>query len=249
MAQFDETTVAARHKLLKFATQSDAADYLAHKMGQTLKAAIADHGRALYLAAGGSTPKPVYQAVAQTDMDWSKVTQVILDERFVPLDDARSNQKMLASCFAGSPAEAQNVFGLTRDDRDLEASVNQSEAALKALGGGDCPAFDFALMGMGPDGHYASIFPLHPINISVYNSPYWVMAARASDVPDQEPQIDRITLTVPAINRAKEVYFYITGETKLKVLQEFSQIADPFQSPIGAYLVQSPVTVHFVWAP
>ena len=103
-------------------------------------------------------------------------------------------------------------------------------------------------MGMGPDAHYASIFPNNPVNAEVYTTDRIVLPVTPHS-DGSEPQLPRITLSVPAINNSRRIVFYITGLAKLEVLKAASQNTDPYSSPIGAFIAQCPTDVEFVWAP
>ena len=135
---------------------------------------------------------------------------------------------------------------LMQDGHDQQACADKAEAVLYDLGGGKAPVFDFALLGMGPDGHYASIFPQHPVNAVVYDSPRLVLPVAATD-GTIEPKLPRITLTVPCIDSSRRIVFFITGQAKRDVLNSMIRDTDPYLSPIGAFLAQCPVPVDFVW--
>jgi 6-phosphogluconolactonase len=234
-----------RHCLISFATQGDAVEFVADDIARTLNHAAAMRGQANWLGCGGTSPKPIYERVAATLDPAAKTNLIVLDERFVPLNDARSNETLLRGCFGAE----QNVVGLMRDESNIENAALLAEKALKNLGNGAMPVVDFALMGMGADGHYASIFPRHPVNVSIYETTALVMAIAASTQDGIEPEIARLSLTVPAINVAQRIVFYITGEAKLRVLHDMAAIIDPYVSPIGAFLAQAKTPVTFVWAP
>jgi 6-phosphogluconolactonase len=183
------------------------------------------------------------------DIDWDKVKLFQVDERFVPTDDAASNTRMMREALNSVTGQGgMELISLIQDINDQYACAAKAEARLRELGGGEPPVFDFALMGMGPDAHYASIFPGHAINGVVYNTDALVLPVSASTT-ELEPKLPRITLTVPAINESRRILFYITGQTKLDVLKSAALSTDPYTTPIGAFLAQCPVAVEFVWAP
>lgn len=244
-APIAEITIASRHRLLNFASQGEAVAYVAHDIATKLNSALETRGQANWLGCGGTSPKPIYEAVAKQVPSDGGANLIVLDERFVPLDDPRSNETLLRGCFGAD----MSVIGLMRDATNIENAARLSEAALKSLGKGAMPAIDYALMGMGADGHYASIFPQHPINVTIYETTALVMAISASTTAGLEPVIERLSLTVPMISASKAITFYISGEAKLKVLQTMAEITDPYISPIGAFLAQSKTPVTFVWAP
>jgi 6-phosphogluconolactonase len=226
---------------------ADANAYTVSRIGSALRDATAQRGSGIWLGCGGGTPKPVYEALINVDLDWDKVTLAQLDERFVPVDDPSSNTRMMREALAPVIARGMHFLSLYQDD-DIYASAARAETQLLELGGGQPPAFDIALMGMGADAHYASIFPGHAINGTIYQTSAVVVPVTASGT-DKEPVLARLTLSVPAINAAKTVLFLITGRPKLEVLKTASLSDDPFGAPIGAFLAQCPSPVEFVWAP
>jgi len=232
-----------------FDSAAEAGAWIAPNIAKSLKDAIAQRGKAIWLGCGGNTPKPIYEQLVTEDIDWDKVKLFQVDERFVPTDDAASNTRMMREALNSVLGQgAMELISLIQDIDDQYTCAAKAEAKLRELGGGEPPVFDFALMGMGPDAHYASIFPGHAINGVVYNTDALVLPVSAS-ATELEPRLPRITLTVPAINESRRILFYITGQTKLDVLKSAALSTDPYTSPIGAFLAQCPVAVEFVWAP
>ncbi len=232
-----------------FPGAAEAGTYVADILAGALGHAVDTRGHALWLGCGGSTPKPVYKHLSYAELDWADIRLVQVDERFVPVDDAQSNTRMMSEALApvlGS--KKMELVSLIQDISDANTCAARAEARLLELGDGEPPLFDIALMGMGPDAHYASIFPNHPLNTYVYDTQALVLPVKAKH-DGSEPVLPRITLSVPAINRCRRVVFYITGQAKLDVLKSASLNADPQVSPIGAFLAQARMPVDFVWNP
>ncbi len=233
-----------------FDSPASAGAYIADDIATRLKAAVAQKSRALWIGCGGTTPRPIYQRLVEAGLDWDKVRLFQVDERFVPTDDAASNTRMMREALSqvlSAPGKAgMELVSLIEDITDQKACAAKAEKTLLDAGNGSVPEFDYALMGMGPDAHYASIFPGHPINDVVYTTKSLVLPV-AKSTTELEPQLPRITLSVPAINASKRILFYITGQTKLNVLKAACLSTDPFTAPIGAFLAQSPSPVEFVW--
>jgi len=242
------TKIANRHNLVSFDSQGDAREYLVDIIADELRNAISSRGRAIWLAAGGGTPKPLYEELANKNLEWEMVKLVVLDERFVPISNPQSNQAMIADIFSNGAA-SQEIIGLIDDINDIENSAALAEAHICALCEGELPKPDFALLGMGPDGHYASIFPQHPANATIYQSTRLVVPISPSKIDSLEPKIARLTLTPLAINQCRNAVFYITGHQKLDVLNTMANQTDPFISPIGAFLAQASAPISFIWAP
>lgn len=235
-----------------FATAADAGAYIAPLIANALRDAIAQRGQAVWVGCGGTTPKPIYERLADADVDWDKVRLFQVDERFVPTDAQASNTRMmreaLSPILSAASKPGMEMVSLIQDIDDQYACAAKAEASLRDMNHGVAPTFDFALMGMGPDAHYASIFPGHAINGVVYTTDALVLPVSASGT-EVEPVLPRITLSVSAIDNSRKIVFFITGQAKLDVLKTASQSADPYTSPIGAFLAQCPAPVEFVWAP
>lgn len=176
--------------------------------------AIADHNRFSVALSGGSTPKGVYSLLAgQNDLPWDKVHFFFDDERAVPPDHPDSNYRMATeSLLAKILVPAQNVHRISAElDAGLAATRYQAE--LKAFFGAvPWPRFDLLMLGMGPDGHTASLFPG---SAALNENSAWVVANWV-----EKFSAYRITLTFPVINHAAEVMFLVAGEDKAPVLKE-----------------------------
>ena len=178
-------------------------------------AAAASSGRPFTVAiSGGSLPKLLAAGLlAIPDVDYSNWRVFFSDERVVPLDDADSNFKACNEVFFSKAGAGASEFA-PEHIYTVDASLSAEKAAaayttqLQAVFGADgIPAFDLVLLGMGPDGHTASLFPGHPL---LQVSDRWV--AHIEDSPKLPPK--RITLTYPVLNAAKAVFFVCTGAGK-----------------------------------
>ncbi len=230
-----------------FPTPAEAGAYIAAAITDSLTRAIDTRGAAVWVGCGGTTPKPVYEQLSYAELDWSAITLAQVDERYVPTDDAASNTRMMREALHKVVAPGKmELVSLIQDLSSPEVCAQKAEATLVKMGQGEAPCFDFALMGMGPDGHYASIFPDNAVNDDVYDTPRLVLPV-TPHTDGSEPKLPRITLSVHALNNSRRIVFYITGQTKLDVLKDMSHDNDPWVSPIGAFLAQCPAPVEFVW--
>ena len=147
---------------------------------------------------GGSTPRPTYEAAARLERDWSRVELWFADERCVPPDDERSNyglvRESLLERLDRKPAVEHRVRGELRPEEAAEAC----EAELRGV------ALDLALLGIGPDGHTASLFPNDPA----------LEELRRRALAVARPDVDRVTLTIPPLNAADTVVFLVVGAEK-----------------------------------
>jgi 6-phosphogluconolactonase len=204
----------------------DAEDLAARAAGRFLEVAgeaIRRDGRFTAALAGGSTPEKLYTLVAQPEnagrVEWRQSALFLGDERFVPLDDPRSNYALIRrTLLAEATVPADQVFPVpvhlaTAD----EAAAAYGETLAAVFGVADRrlpPRFDLILLGLGDDGHTASLFPHAP---SLAVSDRWVVSSPPGTLP---PPVDRITLTYPVLNAARRVIFLVSGEKKAAVLQE-----------------------------
>lgn len=193
---------------------------------ETLKDAIAARDQATLVLSGGSTPKPLYAALAKADLPWGKIYIFWGDERYVPHDHPRSNARMAREALLDQvPIPAENIFPMptSADDPATDAATyNATLSNFFKSAAGEFPAFDVVLLGMGDDGHTASLFP-HTEALNVCDRLITV------GNHDGEP---RITFTVPLINQGRKVLFLVAGENKQPALANvFSTEADPHQYP------------------
>jgi 6-phosphogluconolactonase len=194
--------------------------------------AIEERGRSAVVLAGGSTPKATYGVLARDyagRIDWSKVHVFFGDERTVPPDHEDSNYRMARE----SLLDHIRVGSVHRIRCELppDEAATAYEQELRDFFGEELPRFDLILLGIGADGHTASLFPETP---ALEVADRWV-------VSNPVPKLDtnRITLTVPVINAARSVDFLVAGEDKAEALKEILEgDADPRKYP--ARLIQPP---------
>ena len=193
---------------------------------EKIEAAIAARGKCTIALAGGSTPKPLYQAIRDANLPWDKIHVFWGDERYVSPDSDRSNQKMARSAWLnGVDIPANNIHPMPTEAQDPAADAATHEAELKnffQLENGEFPAFDLILLGMGDDGHTASLFP-HTEALQVRD--------RLVTVGNKDGET-RLTFTVPLINNARCVMFLVAGENKQIALEQiFATTADEMNYP------------------
>jgi len=171
--------------------------------------AIRERGQFTLALAGGSTPEKAYAILAAPD--WSKWHLFFGDERFVPRDDERSNFAMTQRSLLGRAAGAAVYPVPTESATPADAASAYEKVLLDAFGGS--PRFDLVLLGLGDDGHTASLFPGKPA-LAATN---WVTSSGPGVLP---PPVDRVTLTFPAINAARKVLFLVAGSNKAEALRD-----------------------------
>lgn len=203
-----------------------------------LAVALAEKGRATLAVPGGTTPAPYFEALTKSDLDWSKVTILLTDERFVPVTSDRSNARLLNQhLLTGNVAKAKFV-PYYREDTTPDDLPDVLDPALSQY-----LPLDFCVLGMGADMHTASIFPgadrlAEALSL---DSKHVVLPMRAPGAP--EP---RLTLTAPVLRAAGEIHLLITGPEKLAALDAARKINDWQKAPVLAVLQREhDVHVHY----
>jgi len=206
---------------IKVITVSDPAA-LAKTGAERIVARIAaNRGRAAICLAGGSSPKQIYQLLAteayRSQVPWDRVHWFVGDDRFVPATDPLSNIAMARGTFLDRCAPAANIHPIPVDSADPKEAARRYERELKSFYGADeldpaRPLFDVVLLGVGPDGHTASLFPGYP---AVEESEHWVIDVPKANV---EPFVPRVTLTLPALGSCREMLIEASGAGKRPIL-------------------------------
>ena len=191
---------------------------LAHRVAEWMtQAALAAHGPVRISLSGGSTPKTLYGLLASdeftTRFPWSRVFWYWGDERFVPYDHPDSNYRMTCEAMlAKAPVPSENIHPISTDGTPEDAA-RRYERTLRASYGAATldpqrPLFDITLLGLGPDGHTASLLPGEPV---LEERERWVAA-----VSHGRPEV-RITMTYPAIESSRRVAFLVAGKEKAEI--------------------------------
>ncbi|HEV3312822.1 MAG TPA: 6-phosphogluconolactonase [Chloroflexota bacterium] len=181
----------------------------------------ANPGRVAICLTGGSGPKQLYQLLA-TDpyrgrIPWERVHWFIGDERFVQPDHPLNNMHVAREIFLDRLAPAANIHPIPTDTADPDESARRYESELQSFYGANeldsaRPLFDVVLMGVGPDGHTASLFPDDP---ALQETRRWVVGVARAHV---EPFVPRVTLTLPALASSREMLFEVAGPDKRAIM-------------------------------
>src|SRR6516165_834190 len=216
--------MAARSNFHRMVVDDPAA--LANAAAERLMARIdANPGRIAICLTGGSSPKQLYRLLS-TDpwadrIPWERVHWFIGDERFVPADDPLNNMTMARDIFLDALAPADNIHPIPTDTANPDESALRYERELQTFYGASRldparPLFDLVLMGVGPDGHTASLFPDDPV---LKEKTRWVAGIPKVHV---EPFVPRVTLTLPTLSSCREMLFEIAGTEKHAILTRLS---------------------------
>lgn len=206
---------------------------LANILAGELERVLIGEDQATLAVTGGETPGPMFDALCAADLDWSKVSVVLTDERWVPEDSERSNTRLVKERLLVNRAAAANYL-------PLYAPIEEPEHALEGLELAIAPKLPISvlILGMGADMHTASLFPGSDDLEAALHGERILYTARAEGIP--EP---RVTLSARVLNGAISKHLVIIGNHKLKALER-AQTLTPEEAPIAAFL--SGLTVH--WA-
>lgn len=203
-----------------FSSVEDLNDFAAGEIVRVYRAAIASRGRFTIALSGGSTPKKLYALLAtekfQAAFDWQKVQFFFGDERDVPPDTEESNFRMANDVlFSKIEIAKENIHRFLTESGDAKTVAEKMETELREffrLNENEFPRFDLILLGMGADGHTASLFPE---TAALKENKKIVVENYVEKL-----QTFRLTFTVPTINNARSVIFLVAGEDKAEALRE-----------------------------
>lgn len=214
---------------------SEAASFIAKSM----RDAIASRGRAFLGLSGGSTPGPVYRALGQTpDIDWPKVWIFLVDDRYIRKDSPHSNQFLIRSTLLQQAPVPESQILFPNTALSIEECLAEYDAVLRSAFDHYVP--DLLILGMGPDGHIASLFP--PLREDGLSNHIVIHTTTDQfDIPD------RITLTFPALQRSREALFLLKGTAKKKLWEQMvGSPDDALRWPAKAVIDAMPTTVIVV---
>ena len=209
--------MSAAHDIRIFDDPQKLFQGAAEEFASQATAAVRSRGRFTVALSGGSTPRSLYSLLAQNrSLPWDKIYFFFGDERHVPPDSAESNYRMVVeSLLVKVPISAANVFRIPAENPDAKEAAKTYEQTLKQFFGAPAngfPRFDLVLLGMGPDGHTASLFPG---TSALGEKSRWVVSNWVDKF-----KTDRITLTLPVFNDAAVVMFLVSGQDKAQPLKE-----------------------------
>ena len=210
---------------------------LAQAIIEILTQAIADKGSANMAVSGGSTPKILFDILSNSALDWEKVTVSLVDDRWLPCEHAESNQRLVENHLLQNQAANAHFIPLYQSDMQLPQAVEQLN--LKDSYGHQ--PFDIVLLGMGNDGHTASLFPCSDkLRFGLSTTDRYLMTQ-----PSTAPYL-RVSLSADAISRAKHLFLQLRGIDKQQTLQSAVAGSEEMQMPIRRFLTSN-ITV--LWCP
>ena len=224
----------------KFRTTEQLNTAFARKIIKLLRDGIEENGRASLVVSGGKTPAELFNAVSKGNIEWDKVDISLADERWVANTDDASNEKMLRSKLLINNAANANFVALKTPHDNAEEAVLTCTENLQKM---QLP-FDVLILGMGEDGHTASLFPCSEqiaqgLDLESGNA---YIAVKPTSAPNQ-----RMSLTLPAILNSNQIFLHVTGEKKKGVINTVLADDDAMVMPIRAVINNA--DVELLWAP
>ena len=225
-----------------FDDRATLARELATAVAFDLAEALEARGTASLVVSGGSTPRPFFQELSGRSLGWDRVTVTLADERWVPPDNLASNELLVRENLLVGTAESAKFQGLWNDSPTPGDGQAATDRALEEVP----RPFDILVLGMGGDGHTASLFPEAPELAEGLD----LETSRLSlAVHPPEAEHPRISLTLAALLRSRRIVLHITGEDKAEVLRRALGPGPEEELPIRAVLRHSPIPVDVFWAP
>lgn len=230
------------HQLIKFSSRNELDNSLANAVSQLLSDAIKHRGKASMAVSGGSTPKGFFSVLSQIDLDWSKVTITLADERWVDIDSKDSNTQLVHENLLQNNAASAKFFHLKQGEvLNDDILIDLNLAAKKML-----LPLDILILGMGEDGHTASLFPCSDqvkegLALDNDNVLLKVQPKTASH--------DRISFSFSALAKSENTFLHLCGENKQVILNKAIAGTDIFEMPIRAFLGHPNLNTQIYWAP
>lgn len=224
----------------KFRTTEQLNTAFARKITKLLRDGIEENGRASLVVSGGRTPAALFNTLSKAHLEWDKVDISLADERWVDITDDASNEKMLRTQLLINNAANANFVPLKTHHGDAKDAVLTCTENLQKMR----TPFDVLILGMGEDGHTASLFPCSEqiaqgLDLESGNA---YIAVQPTSAPNQ-----RISLTLPALLNSNHIFLHLTGESKKNVLSTVLSDDDALVMPIRAVINNA--DVELVWAP
>lgn len=210
----------------RFSTPEMLDEALCLAVSERLKEAVALRGCATLVLSGGSTPRALYQQLAQTPLRWDCVTVLLADERWVASDHEDSNEGMLRRLLLQGEAASAHFLSLCPGYPDVQANLKIVEAQVSEL-----PPFDAVLLGMGLDRHTASLFPCSEQIAEAMATSASVVMTRPTTAPHR-----RLSLSRTRLANCRWGALHIVGDDKVRVLKAMEPDAPAVTAPVSAFL-------------
>ena len=227
-------------QLYEFSDRAECERALLDEITAQLQQTIDEKKSASIALAGGNTPKPFYQTLSEQPIHWQNVKVTLTDERWVDSDHEDSNERMLAQTLRQNKGHDCVFFPLKNSEPSpVTGQMRTADMLIKNI-----PALDFAILGMGDDGHFASIFPAMDNTSALLDLKQSAPCLPA--YPEGKPA--RMSLTLAYLLKAKALYLFITGKEKHQVLQAMQDSNVEHPLPIYYLIHQTVCPLHVYWS-
>ncbi|MCP3673397.1 MAG: 6-phosphogluconolactonase, partial [Gammaproteobacteria bacterium] len=211
-----------------------------------LSKAVEERGNATFLVSGGSTPVSLYQSLSNNDLFWNQIQVAMVDERWVKTDDDSSNERLIRSTLLQNNAKDAKLVTMktmAKQATDAEKEINQTYSNLNV-------PFDVTVLGMGSDGHMASLFPdSDGLEDAVTQSGTFCKSIKAENNYTIGDVTERMSLTLHGLLQSKVIFILLRGREKLMTYRKALRGSNVFEMPIRAILHQKDIPVIVNWAP
>jgi len=211
-------------------------------LAASLRRDLAERGHARLLLSGGTTPAPVYRALSKAPLDWDNIDVALVDERWLQPDDPDSNARLVRENLLQNHAKAAHFEPMTRLGRTLDEAVASANAHARQ-------ATTAAVLGMGEDGHTASLFPGARDLPRALASKSDYVSFDASGCPGAGPWPLRISLTPLGLSKARERLLLVRGDAKRRLLDRALDSDDASVMPVRIAFTTPGATLQIHWSP
>ena len=215
----------------RFNGQYELVEMLSKSIAADLKDAIREKGKATLIVSGGNTPKPLFKRLSEISLGWEYVSVGLCDERWLPVSDESSNEKLVKTHLLQGKAAKATFIGMYTEETDSESAVMTCDKKYKDK----LFPFDVIVLGMGSDAHTASLFPN---NVKLDEAFDLKREALCIAIEPQTAPYMRISLTRHAILSAARIYLHFEGDEKIAVYKEVKAGDDMVAMPLRAILNQ-----------
>jgi 6-phosphogluconolactonase len=210
---------------------------LAGKLTQILDEAVALRGHAYLVVSGGKTPIALFKTLSKMEISWDKVTITLADERCVPVTDESRNERLVKQFLLQHHAAQAHFLSLYDEEHE---GLDRVEPNIGAL-----PTFDAVVLGMGEDGHTASLFPCaNELSMGLDDNAASVLFVTPKTAPHQ-----RVSLSKKRLLDSRVIFFHLLGQNKLAVLHQAMAQHDPMIMPVSAFLNNHHANIQVMYAP
>ena len=220
---------------------------LASNCQQHLQKALNKSGKTSLMVSGGSTPAPLYKALAQSNLDWRNISVALVDERWVDENHEASNEALIKRTLLTDKARLAPFTGMKNNSKSALKGSREAERYYQFLP----RPFAVTIVGMGSDGHTASLFP-HALGLNEAlskNNDQLTTAILATQSEVTGSNIERLSLSLNGLLQSERIIILLTGDEKLEVFRQAQQEGAIEDMPIRALLHQNKTPVELYWAP